>query len=66
MPAWVQHDGFVMAGWMEPADFGADPWVAESRGRARWIKARVEWLDAHPDVFDILLAQLREMARRVP
>jgi hypothetical protein len=68
IPDWIRHEhdgGFVLAGWVEPADFGLDPRLAEELAMGRWVKARAAWLNDHPDVADILLEQLRERVRRV-
>jgi hypothetical protein len=62
VPAWIRHaddGGFQLADWIEAEDFSAAPWVAESAARSRWIRARCEWLNEHPDVADVLVEQLR-------
>jgi len=69
IPDWIRHEhdgGFDPAAWAEPGDFEADPHVAESRARGRWMTERNRWLADHPDAFDVLLEQLRQMCRDVP
>jgi hypothetical protein len=69
VPGWVRHEdlgGFEAAAWMEPADFALDPRVAECRARDRWLAARVEWLNAHPDVAAVLLDELRAWVAEIP
>jgi hypothetical protein len=64
VPDWIRHEydgGFVVSDWAEPADFAADPGVAESSARQRWIAARNAWLAGHLDVADVLLGQLRDL-----
>ncbi len=69
IPGWIRHEcdgGFTAAAWAEPGDFGADPRVAESRARGRWMAARNAWLAERPGVAGLLLEQLRQMADEVP
>jgi hypothetical protein len=67
IPDWIRHEfdgGFVASAWAEPDDFALEPRAAESRARGRWIAARVAWLNDNPDVAEVLMEQLRDMARR--
>lgn len=66
IPGWIAHEGFVLADWLEPDDFQLEPWAAEAGARHRWVAARVAWLNAHPDVADALLGQLRAWSASVP
>jgi hypothetical protein len=59
IPAWVQHDGFRLADWIAPEDFGAAPRMAAAEAWQRWAAARSAFLRANPDAFDQLLAELQ-------
>jgi hypothetical protein len=66
VPPWIRHEhdgGFVLADWVTPEDFGLEPRVAEWRAKERWMRARNDWLCDHPDVFAVLLEQLRQIIR---
>jgi hypothetical protein len=68
IPDWIRHEhdgGFVVSEWLEASDFEADPRVAEGRAKQRWMTERNRWLDDHPDVSDVLMQQLRDLARDV-
>ena len=63
VPAWIGHDGFVLADWAWPEDLALPPALAEHRARGRWVATRHRWLMEHPDVGAELLEQLRARSR---
>jgi hypothetical protein len=66
VPDWVRAEGFKVSDWAAPEDFSLAPGLAESAAFRRWHQASNAYLTEHPDVWDAVLEELRQMCRGGP